>query len=67
MPANMDSNKHSLPPRDFEAEGYLAYTVGEKLENNPATGEDARQWANGWAWARTDHIKANRKAAKDQR
>ena len=49
-----------------QAEGYEAYAAGTKLEQNPHQGEAAEQWAAGWAWARTDHIKANRQAKRKQ-
>jgi hypothetical protein len=58
MPENTDS--------DPQRQGYDAYAAGWKLDQNPHTGEDAKQWAAGWAWARTDHIKANRKAKRKQ-
>lgn len=49
-----------------QREGYDAYTRGTPLTGNPYNPKTesfyAEMWINGWAWARTDHKQANRKA-----
>lgn len=53
---------------DYQREGYSAYADGARPQACPYRDKDepfaAEQWFRGYAWARTDQIKANREAQR---